>query len=296
MNKELFEKQFIEFGKILERNSGVLSEKEYKYRENILNKAFSETMVTGLISDSFYSIAHEIKSIDLFNRLGEVHVMLDSSDEPGIDLIYDRNQIECVIATAGKGKNFDKICESGYQQSGVFDYNEKFRQISLRIIQSLVKKRDKFYIDLKKEVVNDSLPFSIFISLGSLSQEWFSGKNYFDATRFLLGVWHPSIMIDTKTGKQIGDPSYSYHPQIVNNNESDVTTNFFGDKNNEIVSSVILTDASLFHEYTNSNTVIFTNPFAVNRVKLKNFKGYTYWNVYSGNQYGPKRNGKRLSH
>lgn len=294
MNKELFEKQFIEFGEILERILNVLDEKEYIYRVNKLKHAFLETMDTGLISDSLYSIVHEIKSIDLFNRMGEVNIMLDSSNEPGVDLIYARNQVECVIATPGTGKNYDKFCESGYQQSGTFDYNEKFRQISLRIIQSLVKKRDKFDIDIKKGVVNDSLPFSIFISLGSLSHEWFSGKNYFEATRLLFGVGQPTIMVDTKIGKQVGKAGYSYNPRILNNNVSEVTTNFFGNKVNDIVSSVILTDASLFHEYTNTNTVIFTNPFAINKIRLKDYNGYTYWNVYCDNQYGPKRNGKRL--
>lgn len=96
--------------------------------------------------------------------------------------------IECVVSTAGNGSNFVALKRSGYQvYNRVIDYNEKFRQISLRVLTSLYSKSEKYLNDVNKGLVPSEQPFCIFINLGCLAQEWFPGKMCNEANRFLVG-------------------------------------------------------------------------------------------------------------
>lgn len=314
-----FKKNYDCLNSILEVNKKYFGEKEYKFRKEDLKRVYkkmeesSEFFTIAYseldklffpyyseIDSSYYSLAHEIRSIGLFAGIGNIEgvkIAQDFASEPGVDFIYKDNLIECVICTAGTGKNLEKLKASGYKKyDGVVrDYNEKFKQISLRVLSCLNIKKDKYLEDIEKiQAYKDnykSNKFCIFINFGSLSTEWFPSKFCNEATRFLIGRGFPVISIDTNSGKQIGKSSYEYSPEIKNNNDSLVITNFFGDKNNECVSAVIISTANLFQKYSKENTFIFLNPFAINKLVLDDFKDFLYWEIDENNEYVPKING-----
>ena len=180
----------------------------------------------NVISDSYYSIAHEIRAIDLFSRMGDIIVAKDSNNDPGVDLMYKNLLIECVASTSGEGKNHDALIQSGYREyNKVIDNNILSKQISLRILSSLASKRSKYIQDVKKKVIDDKNPFCIFISLGCLRESWCGGKLCKEATRFLAGRGHPTITVDNKTDKLVGGITYGYIPIIQNNNYVTITSN-----------------------------------------------------------------------
>lgn len=269
---------------------------EFDFRSQNLQRVFDGMLRVGKIDDSYYSIAHEIRAIEMFSKMDLIKVYKDSRSEPGVDLEYRNNLVECVISTAGSDRNLGILRKSGYQQyDDIIDYNEKFRQISLRVLSSISSKRLKFCDDIRKGLYNEKQPFCIFLNLGSLSQEWFPGEYCKEATRFLVGRGHPRISINTLTGELNGGISYDYTPIIKNNNNSDVVTNVFGDPTNCCISAIIISSAELNELYTNKNTVVFTNPHAKNKIKVNDFRNFSYWRVYKKNEYVPRKNGKRLN-
>ena len=296
MNKELFEESFEMITLILSSTKKVLGEKEFNHRKKNICGVYKEIMNGNSIQNSYYSKAHEIRAIEMFINMGDVIVAKDSENEPGVDLVFNDNLIECVTSTAGQGHNYKALTDSGYHvYNRIIDYNEKFRQISLRTLSSLVSKRDKYLRDVKKRVIDRDKPFYIFINLGSLTQEWFPGEFCVEATRFLIGRGHLMIRIDNNTAKQIGGISHSYEPFIINNNDSEVATNFFGDSLNKCVSAVIVSTAEINEKYSPKNTFIFTNPFALSKVEVNDFINYPYWKENKANEYVLRISGEQAS-
>lgn len=295
MNEPLFGKNVVILKSILTSLNSLLGQKETDYRIGKLERAYNEMTCQKKILDSYYSIAHEIRTIEMFSEMGDITISLDSNNQPGIDLEYKNILIECVVSTTGKDQNYDMLKKSGYQEyNKIIDYNAKFHQISLRVLSVLASKRDKYYEDVNKNVISKEKPYCIFINLGSLAQEWFPGKLCNEATRFLVGRGHPMITIDKTTGKQVGGITYGHIPYIKNNNSADVICNFFGDVKNCVISAVIVTTAELNDRYSKDNVVIFTNPLANNKIMLKDFKNIPYWKVNDNQEYVPRISGRRL--
>jgi len=294
MNRPLFEKNFNILNLIIDTQKEFLGTKEWSYRKNNLLLTYNEMMEENLLNNTYYSMVHEIRAIELFATMGHSRVAMDSDSEPGVDLFYGRNLIECVVSTPGKGDNYNALKQSGYQvYNRVIDYNEKFRQISLRVLSSLYSKKKKYLVDIDKGLLPSDQPFCIFVNLGSLAQEWFPGKMCNEANRFLVGRGKLAIRVEKDTGKFI-DRQYNYDPFLDNNNNSPVCANFFGDIENRCVSAVIISTAELNEKYSNKNTYIFTNPFANNRLVLNDFFGYPYWKMSKEKEYVPRVRGKRV--
>ena len=133
----------------------------------------------------------------------------------------------------------------------------------------------------------------IFLSLGELSRDFFSSKYGFNFLNVLIGKSYLSITIDRKTGKAI-DTFYSHTESIKKHNGSDIDANFFLNKKNEIISGIIFTEASVDEEYNTENTFLFLNPFAKNKITIKDFKSLIYWKNNKDMEYIPRYKGKNL--
>lgn len=290
MDDKYFTGYFDFISNILKNNSDILDSKEFNYRLKKLNNAYSK-----MLSDEFYSQSHEIRAIDLFNKIGEVDVAKDSQHRAGSDIILKQKyHIECVSCTTGKDKNAEKLKESGYQShKPLIDYNEEFRQISLRITGVIKEKKRKLGDYIRDRVILDNEPYIIFINLGPLSDDWLSPKFCPDLTRILEGRGFRQKIIDTKVFKQVGTDFFGYVPNIKNNNDADVCTNIFGDISYSCVSAIIFTSANLNSIYSFNNTVNFINPRAKNKIKIADFGGLPYWNKNNKDEYVPRIKGKR---
>lgn len=294
MNEPLFKTNLNILKSILNQNQSLLGPQEVTYRKRNLENVYKYMVSNNIICDSYYSIAHEIRAIDLFSKLGDVHIAKDSKNEPGVDLSYKDILIECVVSTSGEGKNHDALILSGYQEyNRVIDYNVLSQQISLRILSSLASKCSKYIQDVEKKVIDDRKPFCVFVSLGCLRESWCGGILCKEATRFLAGRGNPAVSFDKETGKLIGGVTYGYTPIIQNNNSADVITNFFGNNDNNIISAVIITTAQLDELYSENNTVLFTNPFAKNKIKVSDFNRIPYWKMNKDMEYVPRISGKK---
>ncbi len=295
MNTPLVTEHYEILMNILDINKNLLGENEYKYRTKKLDKAYNKSINDDFVSNDFYSISNEIRAINLFAKFDNVRISKDQKGEPGVDLYYKDYQIECVICTEGNEKSLHQLELSGYNQFGpIIDGNKLRKQIYIRILSSLNSKKIKYDKDIIKKVISTSKPFVIFLHPGPLLFDWTAGQLCIDANRFLIGLGHLRMPIDPNSGKQIGTLSYEYSPVIENNNNSPLITNFFGNEENACISAVIITTANLKELYTNKNTFIFTNPFAINKLKVADFHDFVYWKKYKNNEYIPRCNGKTL--
>ena len=87
---------------------------------------------------------------------------------------------------------------------------------------------------------------------------------------------------------------YSHVDTIKKHNGSYIDANFFVKKENKHISGIVFSDASVFDLYDCSNTFLFLNPYAENKIKVKDFKNMIYWKVNCKNEYIPRKNGKNL--
>lgn len=295
MNIELFQRHQTMLTDILAERTETIGLQETRYRKDNLQRTYNSMMLTKVIDDRYYALSHEIRAIDMFATMGAIQVSQDSKNQPGADLIYKNNLIECVISTAGNEENYIRLKKCGFQELSYHgDYNEKFNLIALRVLNSIAEKKKKHENHLKRyqELINS--PYCIFINMGSLSQEWFPGEYFSDANRFLVGRGFIQIQIDSITGKQIGSSGYTYEPSIVNHNDAQINMNVFGDPDNSMISAIILCDADLSERYTSQNNVIFINPYAKNQLMVKDFRNFIYWRANHNNEYIPRRNGRRV--
>lgn len=108
-----------------------------------------------------------------------------------------------------------------------------------------------------------------------------------------MGRGFRKILIDTKTCKQIGSPSFSFIPNCKNNNDSDINNNIFADKSYSGISSILFTSANLNENYNFKNTVNFLNPLAINIIRIADFDKIPYLNINSKSEYVPRIKGKK---
>ena len=297
MNKELIDKQYYSILEILNRNSTIFNSKEYTYRLNKLEKVYLKMLSKNSFIDEFYSFAHEIRAIDFFSKFNEIHIANDSNNEAGADIVFaHKYNIECVTCTTGDQKNTKILKKSGYQvYNKIIDYNEKFRQMSLRFTSVVESKKIKLDNYIKNGVIQNNEPFIIFINLGPLAEGWISNKFGPEVTKILVGRGFRRIIIDSKTTKQIGSTSFSFIPAIKNNNNSDINNNIFADKSYSRISSIIFTSANLNENYNFNNTVNFINPHAINKIRISDFNRLPYWNVNNKSEFVPRIKGRKFN-
>jgi hypothetical protein len=295
MNEKLFEEHYELLLKILEDKVEKINKKEAEYKRQQLIKIYNSMKVENKIQNEFYSLSHEIRSFGFFFDNGIINISEDSKSKIGPDFTYKNNyKIECTICTEGNGKNKKAVKDSGFQTyNTTIDYNEKFRQISLRITNSIKNKKEQFDKYLKQNVISEKDCCIIFINMGPFSTEWFPGEYCSEATRFLVGRGFPQITFNKETGKQIGGMTYSFIPEIKNNNGASVNNNIFVDKDLSNISGIIMSTATLGEDYTYKNAILFLNPLAQNKIKVKDFKKFLYWKINNNFEYVPRVLGKR---
>lgn len=295
MNIKLFDEHFKLLLNILKTKVSKINKKEAAYKKQKLVEVYKGMKKENKIQNEFYSLSHEIRSFGFFFDNGIINISEDSKSKIGPDFTYKKNyKIECTICTEGNGKNKEAVKNSGFQTyNKTIDYNEKFRQISLRITNSIKSKKDQFDKYLKKNVISEKDCCIIFINMGPFSTEWFPGEYCSEATRFLVGRGFPQITFNKETGKQIGGMTYSFIPEIKNNNGSSVNNNIFVDEDFSNISGIIISTATLDEDYNYDNTILFINPLAKNQIKVKDFNKFLYWKTNKNFEYIPRILGKR---
>lgn len=287
MNVELFDNVYKVFDNLLENLN--LTQKELKHRKNNFSKAYIE-LISNNIWQSFFSQLHEIKSIDFFTQLpGFLVVYEDSSSIPGVDIEYNKTQIEFVVASTGNENTKRKLLESGFNEyNKMIDLNPKHDQMILRFSSVLKDKSIKFLNDSNNNYVNKDQPFIIFMSLGELDQEWHHGEYCVEALKFLIGRGQLSISFNPKNLGEGVYLDYGYRPLIEKKENVNVLLNFFGDEVNSHVSAVLLSTAGLRERYNEQNVYMFANPYAVNPLDFESFPNIVVWKNF-GVEYKPTR-------
>ena len=140
-------------------------------------------------------------------------------------------------------------------------------------------------------IVEENEKCIIFISLGELSIDFFLGKYGFDFLDILIGKGNKTIRIDNQTGKCTAF-FYKHEDYIYKHNGSEISANFFNAIDNTHISGVIFTDADTNEYYDLENTILFLNPYADKKIKVKDFKNIIYWKKSNMNEYIPRYNGK----
>lgn len=120
-----------------------------------------------------------------------------------------------------------------------------------------------------------------------------SPKYGFDLLDVLIGKSHMSLRIDRQTGEII-ESFYNHVDTIKKHNGSDIDANFFLKEENKHVSGIIFSDVNMCEKYDLGNCYMFLNPYAINKIKVKDFKDMIYWRANKDMKYIPRYNGKNL--
>lgn len=274
--------------KIIE--SSIISQREKKYRKKILINTYNKMINYNYIDNKYYSLAHEIKSLELLMTLPNTKLVNDHNSTPGCDFrINDYYNIECVACTSGDEQ------KNGYNEfygTGVFDYNKKENIILTRILQALNEKKEFYYKHLNGSINLDE-PYIVFLSLGNLSYGSFFGKYGFSLNKILFGVHHQGYIYDNVKQKFTGT-TYQYRDEILNHNDSPISCRFYNE-DNSFISAIIFTTATLDEQYSLENTYIFINPFAKNKVIINKLPKLVYWKENKNGEYIPRYNGKNMN-
>lgn len=269
-------------------------EKEYIYRENALKKAAANTdNTTSEPCNRYYNLAHEIKCLDFLRQFGTVSPSCDSGHIAGCDVILNGHySIEFVCTSPGENREksgFNRFSVRYNRNLGFFDYSEKERFLFSRITGALEEKR-KFYEDhLKQNTISPDKPYLVFIGLGSLAIEMFTGDYGMELTGVLLGKGKPTITIDGD-GKVIGC-GYSHNETFLKYNGASLDCNIFCRPKFQCISGVFFSEATLCDDYNTKNTWLFLNPFSNAKVCKKDFPGIVYWSADKNGKYQPRRRG-----
>lgn len=133
----------------------------------------------------------------------------------------------------------------------------------------------------------------IFISLGDIAEDFFSGQYGFELLNVLIGKGQLTLKIDKNTN-QFVEGYYRHVDTIKKQNNAHIDANFFINEENQHVSAVLFTDASTCELYDTGNTFLFLNPYATNKVKVKDFPNLVYWRGNKNMEYIPRYKGKNL--
>ena len=295
MNNKLFNDHMSILFKIVKKNKEIDPE-EIQTRKDNIKKEFIDMIKNKTITTKFYDLSHEIRCMDFLNKFGNLKIAKDSKSEAGCDFILnDSVQIEAVCCSRGDEitNGLNKIPEFG-----VIDYNLKERILLSRITSAINAKID-FFQDHKNKTIDPKKPYVIFIGLGNLTYGMITQDYGFELNKILCGVEYPRILIDPKTNKQIGsDYSYRESFDIIKYNENNesrqvsIPCMYFNKIEFAVVSAIIYSNASLENNYDETNTFIFLNPYAKNKLKIRTFPNVYYWNMDNSGNYKLRKNSK----
>ena len=299
MNIELFKDHMSIIEDIINQNEKINID-EMAYRKSIITKEYNNMLSNKVPTIRFYQLSHEIRCVGFLAKYGNLHIASDQNDEPGCDFNLNNNiQIEAVCCSLGNQKinGFDKI-----PKKGVIDYNHK-EKILLSRITSSINEKFNFYKERVNKSIDANKPYIIFIGLGELTYGMINFDYGFELNKILCGVSHPYLTYD-RLSDSFSSFYYSYNKEInveKFNNEGlgrnvEIPVMFFCNPENEFVSAIIYSTASLESEYNPSNTFIFLNPYAKNKIKISDFKNVYYWKMDKEGKYNLRKNGKKYSH
>ncbi len=299
MNIELFKDHMSIIDNIINQNK-IINIDEMSYRKLIITKEYNDMLINKVPTIRFYQLSHEIRCVGFLTKYGTLHIASDQNDEPGCDFTLNNNiQIEAVCCSLGNQSinGLDKI-----PKTGVIDYNHKEKILLSRITSSITEKVN-FYKERVNKSIDDNKPYVIFIGLGELTYGMINFDYGFELNKILCGVSYPYLTYDRESNSFSG-LCYSYNKEIYVekfNNEGvgrnvEIPLMFFCNPENEFVSAIIYSTASLESEYNDSNTFIFLNPYAKNKLKTNYFKNVYYWKMDKEGKYNLRKNGKKYPH
>lgn len=250
----------------------------------------------SVISDAYYSLAHEIKALQFLSPFGNVCAADDSHGRAGCDYVLnERYQIECVCSTSGNADTNGLAEFCVYNTLGkLIDYGKKEILLYSRLTSSLRDKKEFYQKHITAGTMSANLPYIIFLGLGSLSQEMIINPemNGIEFTGVLLGKGNPTITINSKT-QEIVAQGYAFRPRIEKWNHQPIDSAIFCNPEYTGISGILFSSADLYEEYTRKNTWLFINPYAINKITKKDFRNITYWAADRNMIYRAYRNGRR---
>ena len=294
MNYKLFNNHMSMLFKIIRNNN--IDPDEIEVKKETIKKEFISMLKKREITSRFYNLSHEIRCLEFLNKYGNLQIAKDSKSKPGCDFILNNDiQIEAVCCSRGDEKinGLNKIPESG-----IIDNIPKEKILLSRITTAIDTKID-FYEDHKNKSIDSRKPYVIFIGLGNLTYGMMRQNYGFELNKVLCGVEYAQILIDSKTNKQIGS-NFSYRESFSitkyneenNSKEVNIPCIYFNKPEFNVVSAIIYSNASLESNYNETNTFIFLNPWAKNKLKIKEFPNVYYWEMNNSGNYILKKDEK----
>lgn len=277
--------------------NSLLEPHELSYRTQRIKEAegISGSQIS-IVSDRYYSLAHEIKALKYLNQFGFVQAAADHNHESGCDYILNNKyQIECVCSTAGDSSTngLASLCRANTTGKTI-DYGKKEVILYSRFTSSLKEKRDFYQRHVEGRKISPNLPYIIFLGLGALAQEMCINPNTngIEFTGILLGKGNPTVTINPES-REIVRQGYAFRPYIEKWNHMPIDSAIFCNPEYRCVSGVLITGADLYEEYENCNTWLFTNPYAFKKITKKDFHNIVYWAADKNMMYRAYRNGKK---
>ena len=272
---------------------------EKQDRINKITKILNKMMNKQATDREFYSLVHEIKSYDFVRLFGEATLANDVKHEPGPDIKFKKNRIECVCCSEGD------ILELGYedysivhckQKSKVINYNKTKEFLLPRITNALYhKKNEKIERYIKNNVIQSDECAIIFISLGQLNIDFHAGDYGNEILEVLIGKGPLTYALDRTTNK-VTDIYWQKIKTVKKQTEKnlvDIPADFFN-TNNINISGVLFSTANIYERYNVNNTFLFLNPYAKNQIDINDFKHIIYWKSNENNEYIPMKDDKNL--
>lgn len=244
-----------------------LDDKEIKCRKNKLHNAIGSS-IANMFSDTIYSYAHEIRSIEFFANTGSVIISQDSRSVAGPDITYNNKYyIEFASCTYGKDDYKTQLARIGASVTndmGIQLINSQFdKQIgimALRFSSIIREKLDQYNRNILK--LEKSNPYIVFINEGRLSGD-FRGLDDFAIKQVLYGQGELCLAFDKEGNNRY---TFTYTDKIEKTNDILVPVDLFSKEEYQVISGIILTKAGLRDEYDEENITLYLNPNAINQV------------------------------
>lgn len=300
MNKSLFKDHMTIIDTIVNKNLH-LDFQEINYRKDNIYKEYEYMKSNNTVTGKFYELSHELRCINFLKNYGELYISKDSKHEAGCDFKLNSDiQIEAVCCSHG---NEDINGLSKLPKIGVINYTQKEAILLSRLTSSINEKISFYDAHVVNKSIDSTKPYVIFIGLGNLTY-YMKNYNYgFELNKILCGVSHPYFTYCRETNSFSG-LNYSYTSQITiekydKNNiprTVEIPTNYFCTPDKSCISAIIYSNANLESIYDETNTFIFLNPYAKNKMKIRNFKNLYYWKIDKEGNYVLRKNGKKYNH
>lgn len=163
-----------------------------------------------------------------------------------------------------------------------------------RITTSISEKVNFYFRHLKKGDIDQNSPYIIFLGLGALAREIFSGDFGIEYTSILYGKGNPTLSINSNAGR-ISHIGYTHNNELINHNGAKINCNIYATDEYRHISGIMISDADLDDEYTTENTWLFINPNADIKINPIDFPHVVYWDLYDKSVYGPYRNKEKIA-